>query len=156
MSACRYCGLPVPEPIWDRSAPAQQGSAYCCYGCRFAHAVTQESGEEGAARWTLTQLGLAIFFSMNVMVFTIALWAYNGSHAAPDQQMAQSLADLFRHICLLMSLPVLFLLGRPLLENALEQIRQRVFSTDLLLVGGVIASFVYSVISVWSGRGEIY
>ncbi|MCA9000261.1 MAG: cation-translocating P-type ATPase, partial [Planctomycetaceae bacterium] len=50
----------------------------------------------------------------------------------------------------------LFLLGRPLLENALEQIRQRVFSTDLLLVGGVIASFVYSVISVWSGRGEIY
>ena len=52
--------------------------------------------------------------------------------------------------------PVLFLLGRPLLENAAEALKRRVLSTDLLLLCGVLASYLYSAISVFRGNGHIY
>lgn len=150
---CVYCGLPVPQPLWGKPS---EGANYCCTGCRFAHAVTQESGAEGEARWTLTKLGISIFFSMNVMVLTLALWAYTGPQADGKTLMAHSLAEVFRFACLLLSFPVLVLLGRPLLEQAIDSISQRRLTTDILIVGGVLASFVYSTISVWSGTGEIY
>ncbi len=151
--ACDYCGLPVPAPWWGAAEASDAGPAYCCFGCRFAHAVTQESGETGAARWTLTRLGIAIFFTMNTMVFTIALWAYGSGAHDPT---ASVFAELFRFICLLASLPVLFLLGVPLAENALKELRQGRLSTDLLLMVGVVAAYTYSIISVWRGSGEIY
>ena len=48
---------------------------FCCFGCRFASQVTQDRGESGQVQWTLTRLGIAIFCTMNVMVFTMALWS---------------------------------------------------------------------------------
>ena len=57
---CVYCGLPIPRPLWKSSNAHLE---YCCTGCRFAHAVTQEKGAEGEARWTLTKLGISIFLS---------------------------------------------------------------------------------------------
>lgn len=150
---CDYCGLPVPKLI---GAKGDSHSVYCCTGCRFAHAITNESGEEGQNRWILTKLGIAIFFSMNVMVLTIALWAYDGSRFANTPQMANALSEVFRFACLLLTFPVLVLLGRPLAEQAIDGLRQRWFSTDLLILSGVLASFVYSTISVWRGAGDIY
>lgn len=154
--ACDFCGLPVPAPLWSPGALRDAGPKYCCFGCRFAHAVTQESGESGTARWTLTRLGIAIFFTMNAMVFTVALWAYGDGVPGEPTQTANAFVELFRFICLLASLPVLFLLGVPLAENALRELRQGRLSTDLLLMVGVIAAFTYSMISVWRGSGEIY
>lgn len=157
---CDYCGLPIPKPLWLGSSAgeseASAGLHYCCSGCQFAHAITKETGEEGATRWTLTKLGIAIFFAMNVMVFTLALWAYNNPDVSGGSKMAEMFADLFRFACLILSLPVLFLLGRPLLENAIEQLQARIFSTDLLLMTGVIAAYGYSIFSVWRGSGDIY
>lgn len=157
---CDYCGLPIPKPLWLGSSVGESesnaGLHYCCSGCQFAHAITKETGEEGATRWTLTKLGIAIFFAMNVMVFTLALWAYNNPDVSGGSQMAEMFADLFRFACLILSLPVLFLLGRPLLENAIEQLQARIFSTDLLLMTGVIAAYGYSIFSVWRGSGDIY
>ena len=73
-SQCDYCGLPVRQRRSDGSSSDPDQRVYCCFGCRFAASVTAERGEEGQVRWTLTRLGLAIFFAMNVMVFTLALW----------------------------------------------------------------------------------
>ena len=59
----------------------------------------------------LTRLGLAIFFSMNVMVFTMALWTWDAYPLPPGSNVA-SLRELFRYACLLFAAPVLLLLGR--------------------------------------------
>lgn len=150
---CEYCGLPVPRSIWGA---AHSDVHYCCTGCRFAHAIAAESGEEGQARWTLTKLGVAIFFSMNVMVMTLALWAYDGDVTTTSQPMASSLSELFRFTCLLLSVPVLILLGRPLLEQTIDNLSQRRVTTDLLILSGVGAAFVSSTFSVWTGEGQIY
>lgn len=157
-NACEFCDLPVPDAWWGSRRPGKDDTEpqYCCFGCRFAAAVTQERNDEGAVRWTLTRLGVAIFFTMNVMVFTMALWTYDVYDVNPAEPMAGSLADLFRYICLICALPVLFLLGIPLAENAFDNLRRRVLSTDLLLVTGVAAAYVYSGVSVFRGEGHVY
>ena len=154
-SGCDYCGLPVPggRPRGDADV-----GLYCCYGCRFAAAVAQERGEAGRLRWNMTSLGLAIFFSMNVMVFTLVLWSLDVFPNAESDQQTQAvlLWDLFRYLCLLFSLPVLLLLGRPLLENACSDLRRGNFGTDLLLIVGVAEAYVYSAISVFITGGHVY
>lgn len=154
---CDYCGLPLPRPLWgDAVADVADGPAYCCFGCRFAASVTGERGDEGAARWTLTRLGIAIFLSMNVMVCTLVLWSYDAYAIDASQGLSASLAELLRATCLLLSLPVLLLLGVPLLESVAAAARQRTLSTDVLVLLGVVAAYSYSTISVIRGEGSTY
>jgi heavy metal translocating P-type ATPase len=143
----------VPKPWW-RSPPREE-SAFCCFGCRFAASVTQERGEQGRVRWTLARLGLAIFFSMNVMVFTMALWTQD--FYGPDGDAAMlGLRGLFRYLALLFALPVLFLLGVPLLDNALNDLRQGRLTSDLLLLLGVAASYFHSTLALLQDEGRVY
>src|SRR5262245_44245021 len=148
-SACDYCGLPVPRPLWGVAAEGD-GPRYCCFGCRFALAVTHARGAEGAATWALARLGLAFFLTLNVMVFTMALWTHDfyGVDGTGDEAWVASLAGLFRYLALLFALPVLLLLGGPLLDGAWQALRRGQPTTDLLLVAGVAASYVYSAVSV--------
>jgi heavy metal translocating P-type ATPase len=157
--ACDYCGLPLPQPLFSRRrVVAEEGPAYCCSGCRFAAAITQERGEAGAIGWTMTSLALATFFSMSVMVFTIALWEFDvyREEAGTSSRMAVAFGDVLRWLCLVFSLPVLLLLGRPLAANAVRNLRGGVLSTDLLLLTGVVAAFVVSTWSVVGDGGPVY
>lgn len=150
---CDYCQLPLSGG--GRSVVAPD---YCCLGCRLAAEITGSHGPEGQARWTLARLGLAIFLSLNVMMFTMALWTQemHDARAVGSGALAASLADLFRYACLVLSLPVLWILGMPLVEGALAARRRDAAATDLLIVLGVAAAYVYSAISVVRGAGHIY
>ena len=97
---CSWCGLPVsgvtgcraensPEGLAGVAAqkspqPLSADAVYCCFGCRMAHAITEERGQEGAVRWTIVRLGLAIFFSMNLMAFTMTMWSLDVYEVQPD------------------------------------------------------------------------
>lgn len=150
---CDYCGLPIPGGL--RRTPAGESPVYCCFGCRFAAQVTRERGEEGAARWALTRLGIAVFFTMNVIMLSMALWSGDW-YATTADSLSQTFADLLRWGSLAASLPVLVLLGPGLAANAAEQMRRGQFSTDVLLVSGVVASYVTSIVSVFRSEGGIY
>ena len=63
---------------------------------------------------------------------------------------------MFRYLCLLLSLPVLWLLGRPLAASAWQNLRRGGPTTDLLMVVGVTAAVLYSAISVFRGSGHVY
>ena len=151
--ACDYCHLSLPAGI-----PLTDAPAYCCFGCRLAAEITHERGQQGALHWTMARLGLAIFLSINVMMFTMALWTSElyDARAVGSGPLAASLADLFRYLCLLLSLPVLMLLGGPLWENALRMGRRDVAAADVLILLGVLASYIYSAISVVRGAGHVY
>ena len=150
---CSYCGLPLGKSRWvsQRDEPA-----YCCLGCRIAANVARECNDGGQARWTLARIGIAIFFTMNVMAFTMALWSQDVYADAIHNENAVLLFSLFRYICLLMSAPVLLLLAGPLLDNAWKNLFLGRPGTDLLLSLGVIVAYVYSVVSVVRGEGHIY
>lgn len=143
---CDYCGLPVAGTV-------AAGPLFCCHGCRFAAAITGAGGDDGRARWMMTRLGLAIFFTMNVMVFTMLLWSQPESAAGPA---AAAFYDLARHACLLFTAPVLLLLGGPLLEEAIDEVRRGRPAVNLLLFAGVAAAFGLSVWSTWTAAGHVY
>ncbi len=150
------------EPVTSQSRAVQQElrtseseAIYCCFGCRLAHAITEEKGQEGAVRWTIVRLGIAIFFSMNLMAFTMTMWSLDVYDVERDPFQTQ-LFEVFRWLSMIFSLPVLLLLGVPLLENAIISWRQRIFSTDLLIATGVIAAYGISVANVLRGVETVY
>jgi heavy metal translocating P-type ATPase len=152
--ACDYCGLPVPGAI-DAVALPEDEPQFCCFGCRFADAIMRERDDETTSRWTLTRLGLSIFFAMNVMVFTMARWS-NDVYGADSGEFSTSLHALFRYLCLLFTLPVIGMLGAPLLNHAWQGLKQRQLTSELLIVAGVLAAFVFSTVSVFRGVGHTY
>ncbi len=160
---CDYCRLPLPSGWWDRpDAGRGQGeetesALYCCLGCRMAAAIVDGKDTQGVPRAMVARLGLSVFFTMNVMAFTMALWTTDvyGPGEAPGP-LASTLAGLFRYVVLLFSLPVLALLGFPLFDHAWANLRRGVISTDWLLASGVAASFAASFWSVFRGEGPIY
>lgn len=145
--ACDYCGLPVHGRLDD-------GPCYCCSGCRFAASITGAGGADGQTRWMMTCLGLAAFFSMNVMVFTFFLWSEGSGPEGGEQ--AAVLYDLARYASLVFTVPVLFLLGGPLVESAIDDARRGRVSIDCLLVAGVAAAFAISAWATWQGDGHVY
>lgn len=152
---CHYCHLPIPG-VYRRAA--QPEPAYCCYGCRFAADIAQAGGEKGQATWMLTRLGIAAFLSMAVMVFSFYLYGQDvyGELDAEKTALQANLTGLMRYLSLAFAAPVLVILGWPIFTNALAQLRRGVLSTDVLVMIGVAAAFVYSYISTITDRGVTY
>jgi heavy metal translocating P-type ATPase len=144
---CDFCELPLTHEVDVRAA----GPHYCCYGCQFAASLAGASGDEAQTRWTMTRLGLSVFFSMNVMVCTLLLW----SEQSGAGELSAAWYDLFRSASLLFSLPVVLLLGPPLATEAWRDLTAGRASMNVLLVVGVLASLGYSAWSVLVG-GHVY
>jgi heavy metal translocating P-type ATPase len=105
----------------------------------------------------LVRVGTAIFLTLNLMVFTMALWSGDVyGKSLVSSQMEQAYADLFRYLSLIVSAPVMLMLGPPLARSAWAGIRCGKPGTDLLIVVGVWAAFLVSVFAVFSGQGPIY
>ncbi|PHS01523.1 MAG: copper-translocating P-type ATPase [Blastopirellula sp.] len=148
---CDYCGLPVGQLDTLRAGTAQADvPVYCCFGCRFAASVTSEQGDAAQSQWLMTRLGLAIFFTMNVMVLTLALWSWDvfAEQITSGGVRAEALFELLRYASLMLTTVILLLLGGPLVEKCVDDLMQRKLTTDLLLAVGVLAAFTYSAISV--------
>ena len=156
---CDYCGLPVPGANRRRRAkPLASAPEYCCSGCRFAASVLASDASDGPARHTLLKLGLGVFFAMNVMVFSMALWTSDvyGDQWLAGGPLAAAVHDVFRYLALVFCLPVLFLLGEPLAVGVWQAVRRGVVTTDLLLLVGVSSAVGYSLWSVVIGKGQVY
>ncbi len=164
---CAWCGLPAgptfgrrPQPHTDDTLaadidPAAAEDIYCCFGCRIAHGISEERSHGGFVRGTVVRLGLAVFFSMNLMAFTMVSWSPD-IYGPASEPSANRLLEVFRWLSMLLSLPVLLLLGIPLLQNAVSSLRQRIYSTDLLIALGVTAAYVVSAWNVVQGSGAVY
>ncbi len=74
----------------------------------------------------------------------------------PTSALDRPLADVFRYLSLLLTLPVVWMLGLPLAESAWQQLRRGRATTDLLLLSGVAAAIAYSAVSVFRGQGHVY
>ncbi|MEK6645012.1 MAG: cation-translocating P-type ATPase [Planctomycetota bacterium] len=118
--------------------------------------ITRSRGEAGQLNWMLTRMGLSVFLSMTVMMFSMYLYRQQGMSHESDTPLSLQLAGVMRYLCLIFSVPVFFMLGWPILTAALEGVRRGVYSTDALVVLGVAASFVYSYLSTLRDSGAVY
>ncbi|MEM9353402.1 MAG: cation-translocating P-type ATPase [Planctomycetota bacterium] len=158
---CSLCGLPIARTFTFTGDTGQDASdeeaAYCCSGCRTVADVESAGAETGSSARGMIRIGLGVFFTMNVMVFSMALWSEN-LYAAGDFEtpLAETLRGLFRWGSLLFAAPVLLLLGGPIAVGVWQALRRGEITTDLLILFGVAASYAYSVASVLRGSGDVY
>lgn len=144
---CDYCGLPLSGP----EMPGER--AYCCYGCRFADSLAISSPVERETWGPASAFGFSVFFTMNVVMLTMALWSYVGADPTPFER---ALRGFLTYGALAFSLGVLLLLGRPLVSHAIAGLRQKRFTADLLLATGVLATFAVSIRNTLRGEGPVY
>ncbi len=151
---CDFCHLPVSGRA---GSPTLSEPVYCCYGCRLAADITRSRGEPGRVNWMLARLGLSVFLTMSVMMFSMYLYRQVDAPVAPETLDVQTtLGQVMRYLCLIFATPVFLLLAPPVFSNAVEQARQRILSTDALVVLGVGAAFAYSYVGTLSGFGQTY
>jgi len=155
---CGQCDLPVPSrPL--RARVRGEEHVFCCYGCYLVLQVTGQRGEAGAAQGLMLRLGFGLFFSLNVMVFSLARY---GEYFALPQTLLGAEADnarfnlLLEYLLLGFATPVMLLIGVPLLRRFVDEVRRLTFSVDSLIGIATFAAFGLSVRTTLSGGGEVF
>lgn len=152
--ACAHCSLPLPpRPV--HGEVGGEALVFCCFGCLLAMQVTRARGEEGGAAAILVRLGLAVFFAMNVMMTSMPSYVpqvYGGASEPLDGPMFRWL----RWLSAGFSLPVLALLGGPLLASSWRSLREGRASADVLVATGVLAAYGLSLWNLVAGRPAVY
>ncbi len=108
-----------------------------------------EGEQKRQARDMLIRFGTAAFFSMQLMLFAVALYA------GFFQGMDRGLKLIFQIISLVLTTPVLFYSGWPLIKGSIRGLVNRAFTMDVLIVAGAISAYGYSIYQTLVG-GEVY
>jgi Cu2+-exporting ATPase len=97
----------------------------------------------------LLRFGTAAFFSMQLMLFTAALYA--GFFQGMESQYRTG----FQLISLVLATPVVFYSGFPFLASAARSLRSRALNMDVLVALGALSAYCYSVAMITAG-GEVF
>ncbi|MHB8845231.1 MAG: heavy metal translocating P-type ATPase [Nitrospirota bacterium] len=108
-----------------------------------------KESQDREGRDLLIRFGTAAFFSMQLMLFSIALYA------GYFQGIEKGTKDLFHVISLVLTTPVLFYSGWPIFQGAFRGLRNRSFTMDVLIAAGAFAAYGYSLWQMLQG-GEVY
>jgi P-type Cu2+ transporter len=146
---CHHCLLPIGLRAMRRTV-AGESCAFCCYGCCIAYQVKNGSSEEWEAAWLLIRLGVGGFLSMNIMLFSLLLYA--GAFTGVDAAVLPSI-----HLLLwLFATPAVIILGGPFVrETWLHAVEGRLTSSALIVLG-VGAAYVYSAFAVIEHSPNVY
>ncbi len=151
---CRHCGFAL-----NFNPKKNAGPLFCCYGCVFAYQIISgASGDGKHISWVLVQLGFAAFLAMNVMGFSLAMHASSVYADYYARLSAGGLVydQLLRYMLLMMSAPVLFMVGTPLFENVVSEARAGRWGVEGFISASVLAAFMTSMVSTFRGSGPIY
>ncbi len=97
----------------------------------------------------LIRFGTASFFSMQLMIYSIALYA--GYFQGIDIYYKK----IFQFIAWAMATPVMFYCGSIFIKNAISGMKNRTLNMDTLIVLGSGSAYVYSIMMIFRG-GEVY
>ncbi len=108
-----------------------------------------EDEQKQQARDLLVRFGTAAFFSMQLMLFSIALYA--GYFQGIDEEIKL----LFHAISFALTTPVVFYSGWPIIKGSFRGLRNFTFNMDVLIAAGALSAYGYSVYQTAMG-GEVY
>lgn len=144
---CAYCEAPLP-PLEQITSGAAEGLRFCCYGCRVLHDAGQrplETAAEPVTSWFKVAVGAVLAGQSMLLGLAINLTP------------AEGLARMLLHAALMLSsLAALVVLGKPLVQSALEEVRQRRISIEILFLAGIAGALGASLYSSLAGAGAVY
>jgi P-type Cu2+ transporter len=139
-AACRHCGL-----------GAASNGAFCCYGCELASEIaTEGANHQVRLKATLT---FSLLLSMVVMMLSLFLFAED---VYPPDASLLWLRNAYRVAAGVLSTPVVWLLGVPLLRRSVRRLREGRLSMDLLVATAAFAAYGLSVSAILRGRPAVY
>jgi Cu2+-exporting ATPase len=97
----------------------------------------------------LLRFGTAAFFSMQLMLYTVALYA------GYFQGIEKNLRITFQCIAWALTTPVVFYSGYPFMRNSIRSVRHRALNMDTLVFLGSFSAYAYSVVAIFTG-GEVF
>jgi Cu2+-exporting ATPase len=112
-----------------------------------AKAFDEEQRKE--QRDMLLRFGTAGFLAMQLMIFSVALYA------GYFQGMDVKIKGLFNIMSLVLATPVIFYSGWPFLTGAAKGMRNFTFNMDFLIAAGAGSAYLYSIYQMAAG-GEVY
>lgn len=98
----------------------------------------------------LKRLAVAAFGMMQVMMFAVAL--YYGSATGIDAVMS----DFLRGVSLVVTAPVLFYSGWPIITGALRDLRARSIGMDVPIALGLVLAYAASAWNTATHQGQVY
>jgi heavy metal translocating P-type ATPase len=142
--SCAYCGGVLP----GRSTLNREVDSYCCYGCRVlaeGGKKAEEQSKAGGEAWF--SIGLGAFIAAQSMLFatvvnvsevegTTRQWIHGGLAAA--------------------AIAVLWILGRPLFQQACACVAERRAGTEWLFLLGIAGAMGASLHASLRGTGAVY
>ena len=108
-----------------------------------------EDEQKKQARDLLLRFGTASFFSMQLMLFSIALYA------GYFQGMDERIKSVFHAISFALTTPVLFYSGWPIIRGSLRGLKNLTFNMDVLIAAGALSAYGYSIQQMLV-NGEVY
>ena len=108
-----------------------------------------EDEQKKQTRDLLLRFGTASFFSMQLMLFSIALYA------GYFQGMDERIKSVFHAISFALTTPVLFYSGWPIIRGSLRGLKNRMFNMDVLIAAGALSAYGYSIQQMLV-NGEVY
>jgi P-type Cu2+ transporter len=108
-----------------------------------------EDEQKRQARDLLIRFGTASFFSMQLMLFSIALYA------GYFQGIDKGIKFIFHLISFALTTPVLFYAGWPIIKGSFRGLKNLTFNMDVLIAAGSLSAYLYSIQQIVSG-GEVY
>ncbi|MEH2511093.1 cation transport ATPase [Nitrobacteraceae bacterium AZCC 1564] len=146
---CSHCLLPIGRRAMQRTVNGEV-CAFCCYGCCIAYQVKNGKNEEWEAAWLLIRLGVGGFLSMNIMLFSLLLYA--DAFSGADAKMLPWI-----HLLLwLFATPAVIILGGPFLRETWLNGKEGRLTSSALIVLGVGAAYLYSAFAVIERGPNVY
>jgi heavy metal translocating P-type ATPase len=146
---CSHCLLPVGARAMQRTVNGES-YAFCCYGCCIAFQVKSGKSEEWEAAWLLIRLGTGAFLSMNIMLFSLLLYA--GALTGVDARLLPWI-----HVLLWgFATPALIILGGPFLAETWRKVVDGRVTSSALIVLSVGAAYLYSAFAVVERGQHVY
>lgn len=143
---CDYCGLPFTGSGYSPDDKRH----YCCYGCHLVHQIVHAKAEEGIATWLLLRLGIGAFLAMNVMMLSLVLYTTS------EADLGASEVHGIRWAMLILSTPVLIILGSPFVLGGLRDLRRGRIGMDILIATGALSAFAASAYHTIRNGGHVY
>jgi Cu2+-exporting ATPase len=146
---CSHCLLPVRGASHEREVEGE-AHRFCCYGCCLAFQVAHGQSEESEAVWLLIRFGVGMFLSMNIMMFSLLLYAGSIDASEPGLLLAVQL------LLWALATPTLVILGGPFFVEAWQEARRGRLAASALIALGTGSAYAYSTLGVLAGSEQLY
>ncbi|MGC9120813.1 MAG: heavy metal translocating P-type ATPase [Sulfurihydrogenibium sp.] len=150
---CYQCGIPITGKPLKFEVNGKMED-FCCFGCYLINRTTGLRGDEGTALAFLGKFGFGYFLAMIVMM--LSMYIYGAHLTDPNDKEMIMFTGFIKWVILVLSTPVMILLGIPILKNSFSKENLLNFNTDTLIAIGSFSAYFLSVYSVLTGKNAIY